>query len=121
MNQRILFFIYLGIVVFLSVSPWQINILSLFPDVLFSNYGFPQHVAGYFLLSLFACLTFTHIYPWWILSGIVVLGIVLECIQVAVPERSGNLYDLLGNILGVLLVAVFVFYRQLGEEKHANK
>ncbi len=120
MNRRVLFFIYLGLIVFLSVSPWQIKILSLFPDVLFSNYGFPQHVAGYFLLSMFACLTFNNIHPWWILSGILVLGVLLECIQYAVPDRSFNLYDLLGNVMGVLPVAVFVFYRKIGKEKDAN-
>lgn len=93
----------------------------MFPDILFSNYGFPQHVAGYLLLSIFACLTFNNINSWWILFGIFVLGILVECIQYAMPERTFNLYDLLGNVMGVLPVAVFVFYRQTGREKHANR
>ncbi len=118
MNQRVLFFIYFGLIVFLSVSPWQIKMLSLFPDILFFNYGFPQHVFGYFLLGMFACLTFTNIHPRWILSGILLLGILLECIQYAVPERAINVYDLLGNIMGVLPVAVFMFYRRTERANH---
>lgn len=117
---KMLFWVFFCGVVFLSVSPWQIKVYSSFPDVFFSNYGFPQHVAGYFLLSFSACRIFKRANPWMLLGGILGMGIVLECIQYIVPNRSFNMYDLMGNLLGVLPVAVTVFFYQIRRAKYGN-
>jgi len=46
------------------------------------------------------------------------MGIVLEIIQYALPSRTFNIYDLLANLAGVLMVGVKILFDQKRRSKY---
>jgi len=105
MNRKVLFYLCLFLIVVLSIVPQNVNsAMSL--KVMFTKSGFFQHVFGYFVLSALAWHAFAENKIWLILAGTLILGVVLEIIQYALPTRTFNVYDLLANLAGVLVVTI---------------
>jgi hypothetical protein len=100
MNCKILFFIWLGLIVFFSVVPHGAGDQSFLSKMALTKSGFFQHVFGYFVLGALACLAFEKTL-WLYLVGIVFVGVLLEAVQYALPYRTFNPYDIVGNCLGV--------------------
>lgn len=119
MNYKILFYLWLGLIVFFSVAPQDVN-SSLLSGVRFTKSGFFQHVFGYFVLSALACQTFREDNIRIILVGILILGAGLEIVQYVLPSRTFNIYDLLANLAGVLLVVVKILFDQKKRSKYGN-
>ena len=103
MNCRILFFIWFGLIVFLSVVPHGSSDQSFLSRVALTRSGFFQHVFGYFVLSTLACLVFEKKRLWLYLVGIVLLGGFLEVVQFYLPYRTFNVYDVVANEVGMVL------------------
>ena len=103
MNCRILFFIWFGLIVFLSVVPHGSSDQSFLSSVALTRSGFFQHVFGYFVLSTLACLVFEKKRLWLYLVGIVLLGGFLEVVQFYLPYRTFNVYDVVANEVGMVL------------------
>jgi VanZ family protein len=119
MNHKILFYLCLSLIVFLSIVPQDVN-SSLLSGVRFTKSGFFQHVFGYFVLSALAFKAFTKNKVWIMLAGILILGVVLEIIQYALPTRTFNIYDLLANLAGVLVVAIKILFDQIRRSIYGN-
>ena len=107
-----IFFIWLGVIIFLSVMPHSSGSQVLLSKVSLTKSGFFQHALGYFVLSVFACRAFDHKRIWRYLAGVFVMGILLEIIQIVLPSRSFNYYDVLANGLGVLPCVIAVKTRR---------
>ena len=118
MNCRVLFFIWLGLIVFFSVVPHGSGDQSFLSRMSLTRSGFFQHVFGYLVLSALACLVFEKKRLWLCLVGIVLLGGFLEVVQFYLPYRTFNVYDVVANGVGmVLFFALFViFVRTLKRE-----
>ena len=119
MNRKILFYLCLSLIVFLSIVPQSAN-SSLLSKMMFTKSGFFQHVFGYFVLSALAWLAFKKNNIWIILAGILILGIVLEIIQYALPTRTFNVYDLLANMMGVFVVVIKILFDQIRRSIYGN-
>ena len=111
-TYKILFFIWFGFIVFFSVMTNSAGDRSFLARMALTKSGFFQHAAGYLVLSALAWLTFKKNNIWIILAGILILGVVLEIIQYALPTRSFNIYDLLANLIGVLVVVIKILFDQ---------
>lgn len=118
MNRKILFYLCLFLIVLLSLVPQDIN--SLLSGMRFTKSGFFQHVFGYFVLSAIACQAFEKNNIRIILSGILILSVGLEIIQYALPTRTFNIYDLLANLIGVLVVVIKILFDQKRRATHGN-
>ena len=110
MNRKILFYLCLCLIVFLSIAPQDVN-SSLLSGMRVTKSGFFQHVFGYFVLSALACQTFRGNNIRIILVGILIMGAGLEIVQYAMPSRTFNIYDLVANLVGVLTGSGFLYWR----------
>ncbi len=111
MNHKILFYLCLTLIVYLSIIPQDVN-FSLLSGARFTKSGFFQHVAGYFILSALACQAFRENNIRIILVGILIMGAGLEIVQYTIPSRTFNIYDLLANLAGVLVVVIKILFDQ---------
>lgn len=68
--------------------------------------GFLVHLLGFFFLAG-ACLVGWADRANQIVPGLVVLAIILEAGQIVFPDRMFSLFDMSGNVIGVLLGWVF--------------
>jgi VanZ family protein len=100
---KLLFFIWFGLLVFLSVVPYGPGDQSFLFRMALTRSGFFQHVFGYFVLSVLACLVFGEKRLWLYLVEIVLLGAFLEVVQFYLPYRTFNVYDVVANEVGIVL------------------
>ena len=105
-TYKFLFFIWFGLIVFASVVPNSAGDQSLLSKMALTRSGFFLHVFGYFVLTALAFFAFEKKRLWLYLMGIVLMGVLFEGVQYVMPSRTFNLYDVVGNCLGILL---FVF------------
>jgi VanZ family protein len=77
-------------------------------------------VSGYFVLSAPTCQVFREHNIWFVLSGILIMGGILEIIQYDLPTRTFNVYDLLANLAGMLVVVVKILFDQKRRSKYGN-
>jgi len=119
MYRKVLFYLCLSLIVFFSIIPQDVN-STLLSGMRFTKSGFFLHVFGYFVLSALACQVFREHNIWFVLSGIIILGGILEIIQYALPTRTFNIYDLLANLAGVLVVVIKILFDQKRRSKYGN-
>jgi len=119
LNYKTLFYLWLTLIIIFSIAPQDVN-SSLLSGVRFTKSGFFQHVFGYFVLSALACQAFRGNNIGIILVGIIILGGGLEIVQYALPSRAFNLYDLLANLAGVLVVVVKILFDQKRRSRYGN-
>ena len=110
-TYKILFFIWFGLIVFFSVVPNSAGDQSLLAKMSLTRSGFFQHVFGYFVLTGLAFFAFGKKRFWLYLVGIVLVGVLLETVQYVMPSRTFNVYDVVGNCLGILsFVFIWVLF-----------
>jgi len=119
MYRKVLFYLCLSLIVFFSIIPQDVN-STLLSGMRFTKSGFFLHVFGYFVLSALACQVFREHNIWFVLSGIIILGGILEIIQYALPTRTFNIYDLLANLAGVLVVVIKILFDQKRRSKYGK-
>ena len=107
----ILFFIYLGIMIYFSLIPGDELIDTLIP-----KYSAILHFLEFMGLSIIAilCLALYNIKrPLLQISGlIIIMSILTESIQYFVPGRFFNVIDLCINLFGGLILIVIMIYTQ---------
>ena len=83
--------------------------LSQQPDVIKNPFGTTiNHFIYYVYVSLLGCFLYLKNQSFKkLVYGLFILSVILEVLQFIIPNRSFQLGDLIGNILGVL-VAFFV-------------
>ncbi len=127
MIQLLKLFFHISVLLLIVLSLYPGSLIGFFlysdwgrqPDFIENPFGTTiNHFIAYFYVSslgLFLHLrkeNFTKI-----LYGLFFLSISLESFQFIIPNRSFQLYDLAGNILGVLvaycMVRIYLFFRKL--------
>ena len=73
-----------------------------------------NHVYAFFILSFVGFFTYKKINQFKSLSiYLIFLSIILEILHYFIPQRSFELYDLFGNLVGVIIVIIiFYFFRK---------
>ena len=77
-----------------------------------------NHFINYFCVTLFGLFLYLKSYSFQrLVLGLFFLSIILEVLQIIVPNRAFQLNDLIGNFLGVLvayfLVKIYLFFNKL--------
>ena len=77
-----------------------------------------NHFISYFCVTLFGLFLYLKSYSFQrLVLGLFFLSIILEVLQIIVPNRAFQLNDLIGNFLGVLvayfLVKIYLFFNKL--------
>jgi VanZ family protein len=98
-TAKTLFVIGLGLVILLSVIP------SGSGDQVGSRaWSTVGHLAAYGLLAACGTIAFPRREPFWSIGfGLVLLGVILEFVQILVPGRTFSLVDMAANAAGVAL------------------
>ncbi len=118
----ILFLLWLGAIVFFSLVNFRDYLAPEMSSAI--DDGFYLHIFAYFTGSVLAWAALRN-RRWsllvWVPAGLMVLGAVLEAAQYFIPCRTFNPYDIVGNVLGVvlfyLLLVVFMGLRALGGKR----
>ena len=89
------------------------------PNIIDNPFGTSiNHFISYFFISLLGLFLFSKSENFQKLAlGLIILSIILEILQFIVPNRAFELYDLIGNFLGVvvayLLVKIYLLITRL--------
>ena len=79
------------------------------PDFIVST----NHLYAFMVLSIIGVFTFIKSGQLYINTYLIFLSLVLEILHHLTPQRSFQISDLFGNLLGVILVIIiFYFYRR---------
>jgi VanZ family protein len=75
-----------------------------------------NHVYAFFLISLLGFLTFKKSNKLNILIlYLLILSIILEILHLIIPERSFELADLFGNLIGVIILIIINYFSKTNE------
>ena len=75
-----------------------------------------NHVYAFFLISLLGFLTFKKSNKLNILIlYLLILSIILEILHLIIPERSFQLADLFGNLIGVIILIIINYFSKTNE------
>ena len=75
-----------------------------------------NHVYAFFLISLLGFLTFKKSNKLNILIlYLIILSIILEILHLIIPERSFQLADLFGNLIGVIILIIINYFGKTNE------
>ena len=75
-----------------------------------------NHVYAFFLISLLGFLTFKKSNKLNILIlYLLILSIILEILHLIIPERSFQLADLFGNLIGVIILIIINYFSKKNE------
>ena len=75
-----------------------------------------NHVYAFFSISLLGLLTFKKSNKLNILIlYLVILSIILEILHLIIPERSFELADLFGNLIGVIILIIINYFSKTNE------
>ena len=121
-TYKILFFIWFGLIVFASVVPNSAGDQSFLSKMSLTQSGFFLHVFGYFVLTALAYRAFEKKRLWLYLMGIVLVGVLFEAVQYVMPSRTFNVYDVVGNGVGILsFVFIWVLFLSHPDEIEKKK
>jgi VanZ family protein len=118
----ILFILWLGAIIFFSMVNFRGYLVPEISTMI--DDGFYLHIFAYFTGSVLAWAAFRN-RRWavlvWVPVGLILVGAVLEATHLFIPARTFNPYDIVGNVLGVVLfhlcLLVFSTFRRFGGEK----
>ena len=116
-RYKLIFYFFNFVLIFLYLFPGSFLGCYLYDDCLKQ----PQitsdflvssnHLYAFFILSVVGFLTFKKRSVFKILSiYLISLSIILELFHFIIPERSFELSDLFGNLIGVIIVIFFSFF-----------
>ena len=75
-----------------------------------------NHVYAFFSISLLGLLTFKKSNKLNILIlYLLILSIILEILHLIIPERSFELADLFGNLIGVIILIIINYFNKTNE------
>ena len=104
-----------------SILGWYLyNDVSLQPQITPNLIVSSNHVYAFLILSFVGFFTFKKIEQLKFLSiYLIFLSIILEILHHFIPERSFELSDLFGNLIGVIIV-IIIFYFFKNNENFKN-
>ena len=88
---------------------------QLTPDFIVSS----NHLYAFLILSIIGFITFKNLKKFFLLNiYLIFLSILLEILHIIIPNRSFELSDLFGNLIGVTIVIIINFF--LKNEKNKS-
>ena len=63
-----------------------------------------NHVYAFFLLSILGLLAYYKVNKIFIINYLIFIAIILELLHLIIPERTFQLSDIFGNLIGVVVV-----------------
>ena len=88
---------------------------QLTPDFLISS----NHLYAFLILSIIGFITFKNLKKFFLLNiYLIFLSILLEILHIIIPNRSFELSDLFGNLIGVTIVIIINYF--LKNEKNKS-
>jgi VanZ family protein len=88
---------------------------QLTPDFIVSS----NHLYAFLILSIIGFITFKNLKKFFLLNiYLIFLSILLEILHIIIPNRSFELSDLFGNLIGVTVVIIINFF--LKNEKNKS-
>ena len=88
---------------------------QLTPDFIVSS----NHLYAFLILSIIGFMTFKNLKKFFLLNiYLIFLSILLEILHIIIPNRSFELSDLFGNLIGVTVVIIINFF--LKNEKNKS-
>ena len=94
---QIIFLLLLALYIYLGV-------ISIPRDVLANNKDLLAHAIGYFILIITGFLAYSPRIAWqFLIIGLLLFSLLIECIQYFLPWRSFSWLDMLANGSGLLL------------------
>ena len=116
-RYKLIFYLFNFVLIFLYLFPGSFLGCYLYDDCLkqpqiTSDFVVSSnHLYAFFILSVVGFLTFKKRSVFKILSiYLILLSIILEFFHFIIPERSFELSDLFGNLIGVIIVIFFSFF-----------
>ncbi len=112
--MKIAFITWMLIIMVFSILPnFNSGVIQLTSYKLTTS-GFFIHLFSYFIATLLCSKAFRKVSFNFILTSVVIIslyGILLEVVQLFLPYRTFNYYDILANFVGIALgTAIFVTY-----------
>jgi VanZ family protein len=105
----LLFLLWLGAIIFFSLVNFRDYLAPEISSAI--DDGFYLHILGYFTGSVLGWAAFRN-RGWKALLfvglGLILFGAVLEATHYFIPARTFNPYDIVGNVLGVVLFYLFL-------------
>ena len=100
-----------------SVLGWFLyNDSSLQPQITPNLIVSSNHVYAFLILSFVGFFTYKKIKQFRSLSiYLIFLSIILEILHYFIPQRSFELYDLFGNLVGVIIVIIIFYFFKKNE------
>ena len=122
-RYRFIFYFFNFVMIFLYLFPGSILGFYLYgdlkkqpqitPDFLIST----NHLYAFLILSVIGFFTFNKKEQFKIISiYLILLSIILEFLHLLVPERSFQLSDLFGNLIGVVIIVIISFLLKKNEK-----
>ena len=117
MNRLLKYILHISVLFLIIISLWPGSLIGFLmyrdwgqqPNLIENPFGTTiNHFIYYLYISLLGFFLYLKNENFKkLVYGLFFLAIILEVLQVIIPNRSFQIYDLLGNILGVM-VAYFV-------------
>ena len=117
MNRLLKYILHISVLFLIIISLWPGSLIGFLmyrdwgqqPNLIENPFGTTiNHFIYYLYISLLGFFLYLKNENFKkLVYGLFFLAIILEVLQVMIPNRSFQIYDLLGNILGVM-VAYFV-------------
>jgi len=102
-----IFIVWFSLIVIFSLVPLNVNDIMEFKVASLDSSGFFKHAVAYFVLGLMAFAAFSRRILLW-LFFFFMAGAGLELVQLFIPARSFNIYDVLSNSIGLVLAGLVI-------------
>jgi len=121
------FIFYISIIFLILISLFPGSLLGFLfyqdwsrePDLVNNPFGTSiNHFISYFYISILGFCIYLRSYDYKkLFYGLLFLSLILEVLQLIVPNRAFQFYDLVGNFLGVLVayfsIKIYLHYRNI--------
>ncbi len=121
-KNKYIFYISNIILIILYLSPCSIlgyilnNDCKLQPQITADFIVSTNHLYAFVLFSIIGYLTFNKSSQFVFLTlYLIFLSIMLEILHYVIPERSFEIPDLIGNLIGVIIITIIVYFFKKNE------
>ena len=125
LKNKFIFYIMYILLIFIYLFPGSIFGCILYDDCFLQPQLTPDfivssnHLYVFLILSMIGFITFRNLKKIFLLNiYLILLSILLEILHIIIPNRSFELSDLFGNLIGVTVVIIINFF--LKNEKNKN-
>ena len=122
-RYKFIFYLLNFVLIFLYLFPGSIlgyflyNDIKKQPQIMPDFWISTNHLYAFLIISAVGFFTFNKIEQFKIISiYLILLSIILEFLHLLIPERSFQLSDLFGNLIGVVIIIIISFLLKKNEK-----